>query len=429
MWSVALSEPSPAEFTGERVVPGHVNDDLWAEHLARYAFARRYAAGKRVLDAGCGTGYGTVELARDAATVTGVDVSEEAVEFAAANYPLPSVRFQKASCLDLPFTDASFDVVVAYEVIEHLADYRHFLDECARVLSPEGVLIVSTPNKRYYTESRGPAGSNPYHEHEFEADEFQTELTRLFPYVSLLLQNRTECFAIYPLRVFWPVEARLDATAGSADQAHFFIAVCSRAAPPDQHSFVYVPKAANLLRERERHIRLLEAQLQQTRDWLKETQDERGRLLEICRKQQQELEESNRWAQKLNSDLETSYRELTKANESLDKMQADHAAEQRAAAETVAAYQAKLDELDAANVEKTNWALQNAAELESRTNELIECGRLLSTAEATVEERTHWANDLDSQRQILAAQLRAVQASRWIKLGRKIGVGPAIEIR
>jgi len=424
-----LSESSPVEFTGERVIPGQVNEDLWAEHLSRYAFARRYAAGKRVLDAGCGTGYGTVELARDAASVIGVDFSVEAIEFASTNYPLPSVRFQTASCLALPFADSSFELVVAFEVIEHLAEYRRFLDECARVLTPDGILIVSTPNKRYYTESRGAAGANPYHEHEFEADEFQAELNRRFPHVSLLVQNRAECFAFYPVKIFWPVEARLDATAGSADQAHFFIAVCSRTSLPEQRSLVYVPKAANLLREREQHIRLLETQLQQSRDWLKETQDERGRLLEICRKQQQELEQSNLWAQKLNSDLEASYRELKKANQCLDNLQAEHAVAQRAAAETMAAYEAKVQELDAANLEKTNWALQNVAELEARTNELIECGRLLSAAEATVEERTHWAQDLDSQRELLAAQVRAVQASRWIKLGRKFGVGPAIETR
>ena len=54
------------EFTGERVIPGQVNDDLWSEHVARYAFARRYAEGKRVLDAGCGAGYGSAELAQSA---------------------------------------------------------------------------------------------------------------------------------------------------------------------------------------------------------------------------------------------------------------------------------------------------------------------------------------------------------------------------
>ena len=122
------------EFTGERVIPGQVNDDLWSEHVARYAFARRYAHGKRVLDAGCGTGYGSAELAQSAAEVTGVDIAADAIEYASANYPIAGLRFIESSCTAVPFPAESFDLVVAFEVIEHLTDYRAFLDECARVL-------------------------------------------------------------------------------------------------------------------------------------------------------------------------------------------------------------------------------------------------------------------------------------------------------
>ena len=71
-----------AEFTGERLIPGEVDVDLLNEHMARYAFAARLARGKRVLDAGCGAGYGSAELAQTATSVVGVDVAEEAVEFA-----------------------------------------------------------------------------------------------------------------------------------------------------------------------------------------------------------------------------------------------------------------------------------------------------------------------------------------------------------
>ena len=76
------------EFTGERVIPGQVEADLWSEHFARYAFARRYAGGKTVLDAGCGSGYGSAELANEAALVTGVDFSADAVSYSADNYRL-----------------------------------------------------------------------------------------------------------------------------------------------------------------------------------------------------------------------------------------------------------------------------------------------------------------------------------------------------
>src|SRR5712675_3481199 len=135
-----------AEFTGERVIPGKVDADLLNEHMARYAFAARLSRRKQVLDAGCGAGYGSAELARAAAGVLGVDNSAEAVAFARAEYAAPNLRFEEADCLALPPADGSIDLVVAFEVIEHLEDWRGFLLEARRVLAASGQFIVSTPN-------------------------------------------------------------------------------------------------------------------------------------------------------------------------------------------------------------------------------------------------------------------------------------------
>src|SRR5437588_7051338 len=106
-----------AEFTGERVIPGQVDVDLLNEHLARYNFAARLARGKRVLDAGCGAGYGSAELAQTAGRVTAIDIAAEAVEFARAHYAAPNLSFEQASCTALPFENGAFDLVVAFEVI------------------------------------------------------------------------------------------------------------------------------------------------------------------------------------------------------------------------------------------------------------------------------------------------------------------------
>src|SRR5436305_10245703 len=156
-WRSGLSE-----FTGERVIPGEVDIDLLNEHMARYAFAARLARGKRVLDAGCGAGYGSAELAKTAASVAGIDIASEAVELARDSYRLPNLAFEQASCDALPYPDSTFDLVVAFEVIEHLENWRGLLREARRVLAANGQFIVSTPNKLYYSESRGGAGANPF---------------------------------------------------------------------------------------------------------------------------------------------------------------------------------------------------------------------------------------------------------------------------
>jgi SAM-dependent methyltransferase len=408
------------EFTGERVIPGQVNPDLWSEHVARYAFARRFAQGRRVLDAGSGAGYGAAELAQTARSVIGIDAATEAVEYARANFSSPGVEFLAASCGALPFANGSFDLVTAFEVIEHLADHRRFLDEAARVLAPDGVFLVSSPNKAYYAESREKTGPNPFHEHEFEAAEFAAELGRVFPSVTLLVQNRVECFAFHPVKTFWDADARIDSGGGTADDAHFLIGICALEIPPAPRSFVYVPKAANLLREREQHVALLEKQLEQTKGWLAATREERDALLNLFREQKHELEAHNRWAEQLNADLQASGLRVA-------ELQQELASEQKAGAAMAAGYEEKLQEMDAENRAKTEWALGTearlTAELEAVGRELILAVDLLHEAERTVEERTLWAQRGDKEVRDLSEQLARIRASRWFRLGRLFRVG------
>lgn len=404
------------EFTGERVIPGQVDENLWSEHIARYSFASRYVEGKRVLDAGCGTGYGTAELAQSASSVTGIDLAPEAIAFARDHYPHPDVHFLVSSCTAMPFPANTFDVIVAFEVIEHLAQYRAFLQECARILRHQGLFIVSSPNKRYYAESRAEFGPNPYHQHEFEPDEFLTELTRVFSNARLLLQNHVESFAFHPADGVSPGEACIVASPGAADEAHFLIALCSFAAIPDVRSFVYVPKAANLLREREHHIDLLEQEIATTKQWLHDTQAERDDLLRLFRNQKEELEERNQWAEQLNQRVDAASRRIVDLQNEAEAL--------------TNAYEAKIIELQEENRAKTQWALDTEARfsqaLEAKCRELFECVQLLEKAETTVEERTRWAQRLEAQREELAARLDLVRASRWLKLGRRLGIGPVL---
>lgn len=410
-----------SEFTGERVIPGEVNDDLWAEHVARYAFAARLAANARVLDLGCGTGYGTAELAQHARSSTGVDISPDAIAYAREHFPLPNTTFLTASATALPFATGSFDLITAFEVIEHLENWHDLLIEARRLLHADGTFLVSTPNKLYYAESRAEKGPNPFHAHEFEFSEFRDALTTVFPKVTILLQNRLESQAFYPHSAFAPVDAKLDTSRGSVAQAHFFLAICSVDRAPETRSFIYVPRAANLLREREQHIFLLRAELAKTKQWLADTVSDRQKLLEAQEELKVHLEEHNRWALQLDRDHNAA---LQRISELQDLMQA----EQTKAIEMAAAYQRTVDTLENENRAKTDWAIETekrlSAALAQKCDELAETVQHLDRAEATVVERTTWAQDLDRQLQQAHAKLNALSQSPWVKIGRAAGVAP-----
>jgi ubiquinone/menaquinone biosynthesis C-methylase UbiE len=397
------------EFTGERVIPGHVELDLWNEHRARYIFADRLAEGKRILDIGSGSGYGAAELAQTAVSVHGIDVSVDAVRYSRSEFTRDNLCFMAASAASLPFRDGAFDLITCFEVIEHLHDWDRLLTEAYRVLDPAGLLLISTPNKSYYTESRGPEGENPFHVHEFEAAEFENELSKVFPHVLLFMQNRSEAFAFYPKRTFPQVDARLDCGAGSEETAHFFLAVCSARPIENPRSLVYVPRAANVLREREQHI----AKLQR---WLDQTRSERDQLIAALSAQKEHLERQNHWAQ----DLEARWHAGEKR---IVELQDAYAALQEAAGEQAARYESRIAELEAWGRETESRLM---TEIERFRAQLAETVKLLDRAESTMEERTRWALELDKRLQRAESDLAAARASRWVRTGQLFGLGPKL---
>nr|WP_255654984.1 methyltransferase domain-containing protein [Cohnella sp. REN36] len=176
-----------AAFTGERLV---IHDsvirshpDVYLEHLYRYLLALPYVQGKIVLDAACGTGYGTAMMKDGGALdVAGVDLDPGSIERASRDYVSPGVGFAVADVLSLPFEAGAFDVVVSFETIEHVPDGAAWLAEAARVLKPGGRLLVSTPNREVTNPGRrfGEPVGNPYHSFEYALGEFVGELTNLY---------------------------------------------------------------------------------------------------------------------------------------------------------------------------------------------------------------------------------------------------------
>jgi ubiquinone/menaquinone biosynthesis C-methylase UbiE len=381
-----LAEFTGIEFTGERVIPGLVDADLLNEHLARYRFAAQFGAemgpGATVLDAGCGTGYGTEEFGQ-ALRVVGVDVAAEAVAHAARTFSRPGVHFVQGSCDSLPFADSSFDLVAAFEVIEHLERWEEMLTEARRVLKPPGVLLVSTPNKAYYAEARGDAGPNPYHVREFEYGEFAAALHVVFPHVNLWSQNHSEAIAFIPSGAFSAGD--LDAPRDAVPQhAHFFLAACSRSPMPETRAFAWLPSSGNVLRERERHIALLKTEVAQKTAWLKQAQEDHAAL-------------------------QASHEEL------LGELKATHAG-----------YQERIQQLEAEAAVRLDWVHDLEAQIGRGRNEI-------ARLELESAERTRWAQSLDAELQRTnasltqsEAQLHMAARSKWVRLGRLLHLGPAI---
>jgi SAM-dependent methyltransferase len=164
-------------FTGERLHAGHglFAVDL-ARHRAAYAYARAQIRGGRVLDLGSGSGHGTAQLGGAGASVVGADrVAPDAASRSAGE----GTCFARADLRSLPFRDATFDLIVSFQVIEHLEDPSGYLDAIARLLEPEGLAILTTPNLRT------SHGVNPYHVQEYLADEFAARLKLHFEDVEM----------------------------------------------------------------------------------------------------------------------------------------------------------------------------------------------------------------------------------------------------
>ena len=175
----------------ERMVPEfHGSTLTYAEHVTRYSAALDLVEGKVVLDIASGSGYGTQMLAKKAAHVYGVDINETAVNYAQKNYGASNIEYKVGNGETIPLPDGSVDVVITFETIEHIADYEKFMQEVKRVLKPDGLAVVSTPNDLEFAEG------NHFHLHEFEYEELNGLIKKYFKNLEPYFQATWKCVAI-----------------------------------------------------------------------------------------------------------------------------------------------------------------------------------------------------------------------------------------
>jgi len=167
----------------------------FANHIQRYEFAARYCVGKRVLDAGCGIGYGSNFLAiQGASEVVAVDISDDALAEAEKNYRRPNLKFLKGDVENLrenSHLSSPFNTIVNLENLEHLHHGDRFVDGARACLSAEGTLVVSTPNGDLTERDEQGNIKNVFHIKEYSKEELTTLLQPFFGRIELFGQWRT----------------------------------------------------------------------------------------------------------------------------------------------------------------------------------------------------------------------------------------------
>lgn len=358
------------EFTGERIVPGSVNDDLLNEHLCRYRFARLLVEDKVVLDVGSGVGYGSKILAEKAGSVLALDISEEAVRYAGERYAGNNIELVVGDCHQLPLASDSVDVVVGFELIEHLQGQQAHLCEVDRVLKPDGLAVISTPNRVFYSQESNQA--NPFHTHEFDFQEFLDFLKSVFSSVQIYFQNHVAGLVVGNPSLYREVTTCLEEEAGNLEAtSNFFVAVCTHRQDhqPLLGNFCLLPGSGNLLRERQQNIQRLEEKVSKLD----------GALVQL----QGEYEERTTWALQLN-------REVKSRDRSLMRLRAEFE-------------------------DRSRWAEGLSQQLEEKDKAIVKL-------QSEFEDRTEWALRLDAELQQARSKLEAIRQSRLYKLARLLGL-------
>ncbi len=236
----------PLALTGERTLPDVPEENYWfRRHLVVYEWIAARVVGQRVIDMACGEGYGADLIARRAARVVGVDANPEAHEHARLRYRRPNLRFER-DLVDR-FGEAC-DTVVFLQTIEHVEEPGPVLDHFVSLLSPGGTAYVSTPNVLTLAPPGAHRSSNPWHVHEYRAQELEALCRAHFSRVELVGVYHARKLRAHELalRAGWDaVHARLGATecfydrftpaissrdfalrGGPLDRALDFLAIC-----------------------------------------------------------------------------------------------------------------------------------------------------------------------------------------------------------
>ena len=426
------------DFTGERIIPEKVETDLLNEHLCRYLFAQMLLDDAVVLDMGSGVGYGSQLLAAKARSVISVDIVEECIRYAVKKYPDENIDYLVADGHSIPLTSQSVDVIVSFELIEHLKDQSPHLLELDRVLKPEGFLVISTPNRIFYTEERKEI--NPFHTHEFDFQEYVTFLKTTFPCVNVYFQNHIESLFIGNPSLNHGTKTYLqDRRVNLESDSNYFVAICSKKDKyqPQIKNFAFLPTTGNLLREQNRHIDALNSRIQQLdatllnlqaeyderTNWSLQLKNQTKELKKIIKNLQSDLKDKTDWTNELAG-------KMKKTDKTIVKLQSDF--EDRTNWSNELADQIKEADKTIVNLQsdlkdRTGWANEIAGQMQEADKTIV---KLQSDFEDRtnwalrlnneLEDRTNWALRLNNELEECHQRLESIEKSKLYKLAKTL---------
>jgi SAM-dependent methyltransferase len=316
-----------------------------------------------------------------------LDLSTETVAFASKNYPVPNLDFLVSDCRQIPLGEGTIDVAVCFEVIEHLSEQEALLEEVRRVLRPDGVLVISTPNRIYYTEERMEI--NPFHVREFDFDEFRAFLKGSFAHVEIAFQNHVASLYVGDPRQKRPLRSEIEQSPMDLERtAHYFVAVCSnlpgfRTCDP----LVYLPGSGNLLRDRERHIQSQNKRIQELDRRVLDQQKEYDAQSQWCLQLSRQMQERTEWAQRL---------------------------EQR-----IQELDARIEELQRELQDRTEWAERLNLEVAGRDQQI-------ANLQAEFDDRTAWALRLNEELKANQEKLERIKQSKLFQISKTLGFVPKV---
>ncbi|WP_122894006.1 glycosyltransferase [Arcobacter peruensis] len=413
-------------FTGERFIPqiSDKDDEIIYEHYNRYYSILPNIKGKKILDAASGSGYGSYLLSEFASEVTGIDISKEAIEFSRENYINKNLIYEVSSIERLPFDDNSFDVIVSFETIEHVNEkvQSMFLKECKRVLKEDGFLIISTPDKKVYSDNANY--NNEFHIKEFYENEFHNFLKTQFSTVSFLYQRNEVCNIISANEC--EVTNIIRKKYVDSSEGKYIIAIC-RNKEIDLNVCSSIQILTNEYKHRINRIIELQNEVEEKNQWafsLKEEINKKDNLTNELNSRISELETQIVSVESVKSNLEdslsTSKEEINKKDNLTNELNS-RISELETQIVSVESVKSNLEDSLSTSKEEINKKDNLTNELNSRISELetqivsVESVKSnledsLSTSKEEINKKDNLTNELNSRISELETQIVSVES-------------------